>query len=158
MDAEGDRQRLLAALPGLLREMAENGVRELEVSAGDASLYVRQRPGLLPPLASSEADVGADVEGLVAVSAPLAGVFYGAPAPDQPAFVSAGEAVEAGQMVALVEAMKVFNEIHVEVSGVIVDVLLTDGQAVRAGQVLMTVRPDPPPPYADPPSAPGATG
>lgn len=158
MDAEGDGQRLLAALPGLLREMAENGVRELEVSAGDASLYVRQRPGLLPPLASSEADVGADVEGLVAVSAPLAGVFYGAPAPDQPAFVSAGEAVEAGQMVALVEAMKVFNEIHVEVSGVIVDVLLTDGQAVRAGQVLMTVRPDPPPPYADPPSAPGATG
>lgn len=156
MDAEGNRQRLLAALPGLLRELAVNGVRELEVSAGDASLYVRQRSGLVPPLKGSVADSGADDEGLVAVTAPLAGVFYGAPAPDQPAYVSAGEAVEAGQTVALVEAMKVFNEIHAEVGGVIVDVLLTDGQAVQTGQVLMTVRPDPPPPYADIPSAPGA--
>lgn len=156
MDAEGERQRLLAALPGLLRELAENGVRELEVSAGDASLYIRQRPGLLPPLEEPVADAGVEALGLVPVTAPLAGVFYGSPAPDQPAYVSAGEAVEAGQTVALVEAMKVFNEIHVEVSGLIVDVLLADGQAVQAGQVLMTVRPDPPPPYADTPPAPGA--
>ncbi len=52
-------------------------------------------------------------------------------------------------MVALVEAMKVFNEIHVDVSGVIEDILVAGGQAVQAGQTLMTLRPDPPTPYGD---------
>lgn len=152
MDADQDRRRLLAALPGILRQLAGSGVWELEVSAGQASLYVRQRPG--PPLAEDveSTEVGAGAEGLIAVAAPLAGIFYDAPSPDQPPYVTKGEAVEAGQVVALVEAMKVFNEIHVEVGGVIEDILVAGGQAVQAGQTLMTLRPDPPAPYGDSPA------
>ena len=81
-------------------------------------------------------------EGLAYITAPLAGVFYGAASPDEPPYVSEGEAVEAGQVVALVEAMKVFNEIHADVSGVVVAVLASNGQTVLAGQTLITIRPD----------------
>jgi acetyl-CoA carboxylase biotin carboxyl carrier protein len=146
-----ERERLLAALPALLRELAESGVTELEASAGGVSLYLRQRPGAPPPLeratgaggegdaADGESEAG---EGLVAVTAPLAGVFYGSPSPEEPPYVAPGDAVEAGQVVALVEAMKVFNEIHTEVAGSVEAILVDTGQAVQAGQLLMTIRPD----------------
>jgi acetyl-CoA carboxylase biotin carboxyl carrier protein len=142
-----ERDQLLDALPALLRELAEHGVTELEVSAGPATLYLRQRPGQFGPgqalSAGGESGPGDLVaEGLVAVTTPLAGVFYGAPSPDEPAYVTPGEAVEAGQVVALVEAMKVFNEIHVDVAGTVVAVLLSSGQPVQAGQTLITIRPD----------------
>jgi acetyl-CoA carboxylase biotin carboxyl carrier protein len=146
-----ERERLLAALPALLRELAESGVTELEVSAGGVSLYLRQRPGTLPPLEGASGDAreaGAaegepePEEGLVAVTAPLAGVFYGAPSPEEPPYATPGDAVEVGQVVALVEAMKVFNEIHTEVAGTVEAILVDTGQAVQAGQLLMTIRPD----------------
>jgi acetyl-CoA carboxylase biotin carboxyl carrier protein len=152
MSAEGERERLLAALPALLREMAASGVTELDVSAGGASLYLKQRPGTLPPLEDSAAEggaagdgaaAGAIEEGLAAVNAPLAGVFYASPKPDEPPYVSPGDTVEAGQVVALVEAMKAFNEIHAEVAGTVEAILVENGQAVRAGQTLMSIRPDP---------------
>jgi acetyl-CoA carboxylase biotin carboxyl carrier protein len=146
-----ERERLLAALPALLRELAESGVTELEVSAGGASLYLRQRPGPPPLIGGAAVDArdagGAEAEsqpgeGLVAVTAPLAGVFYGASSPEEPPYVTPGDAVEAGQVVALVEAMKVFNEIHTEVAGTVEAILVETGQAVQAGQLLMTIRPD----------------
>jgi acetyl-CoA carboxylase biotin carboxyl carrier protein len=143
MDAQ--RERLLTALPALLRELAASGVTELEVTYGDSSLYLRQRPGATPPLEGDALPAASETqaeEGLAHITAPLAGVFYGAASPDEPPFVSEGEAVEAGQVVALVEAMKVFNEIHTDVSGVVVAVLASNGQTVQAGQTLITIRPD----------------
>jgi acetyl-CoA carboxylase biotin carboxyl carrier protein len=144
-----ERDQLIASLPTLLRALAEHGVTELEVSAGQATLYLRQRAGQFGWRAAASAggdsgpgDLAAD--GLVAVTSPLAGVFYDAPSPDEPAFVAPGEVVEAGQVVALVEAMKVFNEIHVDVAGTVLAVLLTSGQPVQAGQALITIRPDVP--------------
>jgi acetyl-CoA carboxylase biotin carboxyl carrier protein len=149
---ESERERLLAALPALLKELAASGVTELDVTAGGASLYLRQRPGA--PAAVEDATAGDGVapgseaadaadEGLVAIVAPLAGVFYGAPKPEEPPYVSAGDEIEVGQVVALVEAMKAFNEIHAEVAGSVVEVLVANGRSVTAGQPLITVRPDP---------------
>jgi acetyl-CoA carboxylase biotin carboxyl carrier protein len=142
---DSQRERLLTVLPALLRELAESGVTELEVSYGETSLYLKQRPGAPPPLEGDAAPATGEAqleEGLVPIAAPLAGVFYGAASPDEPPFVSEGEAVEVGQVVALVEAMKVFNEIHAEVSGVVVAILVGNGQTVLAGQTLITIRPD----------------
>jgi acetyl-CoA carboxylase biotin carboxyl carrier protein len=150
---ESERDRLLASLPALLKDLAASGVTELDVTAGGASLYLRQRPGA--PVAA-DAPAGGDgldaagdeeraaaAEGLVPILAPLAGVFYGAPKPEEPPYVNPGDEVEVGQVVALVEAMKAFNEIHSEVAGTVVAVLVTNGRSVSAGEPLMTVRPDP---------------
>ena len=159
MTGRQDTEDMLEALPALLRELAAAGVEELEVSAGDATLYVRQRPGAVPlalaPVALSGASAngasGSDAEeeaGLVAISTPLSGMFYPAPAPDELPYVREGDEVEPGQVVGLVEAMKVFNEIRAETAGVVVRILATAGQMVPAGTPLMKVRPAAPGPAA----------
>jgi biotin carboxyl carrier protein len=127
-------------------------VVELEVAAGDARLYIRQRPGVVPTLvtatpvaarAETAPSVEAEIEeGLVTVVTPLGGVLYASPSPDAPPYVVEGDIVEPGQVVALVEAMKVFNEIHVETAGTVVQLLAKAGQVVQAGQALMAIRPD----------------
>jgi acetyl-CoA carboxylase biotin carboxyl carrier protein len=146
-DKPADEQdRLLAVLPSLLDQLAASGVVELEVSVGEARLYLRQRPGPPPaPAGPAEArregDRQEEEPGLVAVTTPLSGIFYAAPAPGEPPYVQEGDEVEPGQVVGLVEAMKVFNEIHTEVGGTVVAVLVTTGQLVQAGQTLLKVRP-----------------
>lgn len=137
---------LLAELAALLPELAAQGVVELEVTTGQAHLYVRQRLDQRPfrtvaPTASEAEEPVAVEEGLVDITTPLSGVFYASPAPDEPVYVQVGEEVEAGQVVALVEAMKVFNEIHAEVSGVVVAILVTPGQTIQSGQPLIRLRP-----------------
>ena len=91
-------------------------------------------PAATAPAPASEA-------GLVAIFSPMVGTFYSAPNPDSPAFVTAGASVGPDTTVCLVEAMKVFNEIKAETSGVVERVLVQSGQAVEYGQKLFLVRP-----------------
>jgi acetyl-CoA carboxylase biotin carboxyl carrier protein len=136
---------VLAALRALLPELEAGGVTELDVSVGDARLYLRRRPGHTAAVSFSAASAleseSVPDEGLVAIVTPLSGVIYIQPSPDEPAFVHEGDMVEAGQVVALVEAMKVFNEIHAEVAGMVVRLNVTPGQLVQSGQTLMELRP-----------------
>ena len=74
-----------------------------------------------------------------AITSPMVGAFYAAPAPGAKPFVKVGEVVSAGQVVCIVEAMKLMNEIESEVSGKIVEICVEDGQSVEYGQVLMYV-------------------
>lgn len=135
---------VLAALKALLPELEAHGVVELEVATGEESLYLRQRPGQAPPvrLPPVVATGAPAEEGLVPVTTPLLGTFYASPAPDEPPYVQEGDQVEAGQVVALVEAMKVFNEIHADLPGTIAKILVSPGQLVQSGQALMHLRPD----------------
>lgn len=136
---------VLDALTALLPELEAHGVVELEVSAGEESLYLRQRPGHAPPPVRRPSIAPSDTlaeEGLVPITTPLLGTFYASPAPDEPPYVQEGDHVEAGQVVALVEAMKVFNEIHAELAGTIVRLLASPGQLVQSGQTLMYLRAD----------------
>lgn len=80
-------------------------------------------------------------ESLTEIHSPMVGVFYRAPSPSDPNFVEIGDKVEVGQTVALVEAMKVFNEITAEVAGIVVEVKSESGDLVETGQVLVTIRP-----------------
>ncbi|MEY8370543.1 acetyl-CoA carboxylase biotin carboxyl carrier protein [Aerococcaceae bacterium 50-4] len=73
------------------------------------------------------------------IDSPLVGVVYLAKNPDQPAYKKIGDHVETGEIVCIVEAMKVMNEIPADVSGTIVDVLVEDGQVVEFGQPLFEV-------------------
>ena len=137
---------ILSALREILPALARENVTDLDITVGDTQLTLRRRPGALAAIAigTQPADERED-ETLVSITTPLSGVFYAAPAPDEPPYVREGDSVEPGQTVALVEAMKVFNEIHAEVPGVVERVLVTPGQVVSSGQVLMRVRPSAPP-------------
>lgn len=76
------------------------------------------------------------------IEAPLVGVFYRCPGPGKPPFVEPGQRVEAGQQVAIVEAMKMMNSVVSTVSGTVVDVVVPDGEVVEFGQRLVVIEPN----------------
>lgn len=116
------------------------------------SIVVPTIPAVMPPapsqlteLVSREAAVPAPMpvdKKLVDVPSPMVGTFYRAPAPDEPPFVQVGDRIRSGQAVCIIEAMKLMNEIEVEVSGQVVEILVENGQSVEFGQPLMRINPD----------------
>jgi len=79
-------------------------------------------------------------EGLYIVKSPIVGTFYEAPSPGSPPFFKVGDTVEAGQVLCIIEAMKLMNEIESDVSGVITKRLVNNGQPVEYGQSLFAIR------------------
>jgi acetyl-CoA carboxylase biotin carboxyl carrier protein len=80
-------------------------------------------------------------EGLHMVRSPIVGTFYESPSPGSPPFVKVGDTVEAGQVLCIVEAMKLMNEIEADASGEIVKKLVNNGQPIEYGQELFAIRP-----------------
>ena len=80
-------------------------------------------------------------EGLHMVKSPIVGTFYESPSPGSPPFVKAGDTVELGQILCIVEAMKLMNEIESDVAGEIVKMLVANGQPIEYGQELFSIRP-----------------
>ena len=80
-------------------------------------------------------------ENLVAIKSPIVGTFYRSPSPEKGPYVKVGDSVDVGDVVCIVEAMKLFNEIESEVSGKIVKVMVEDAQPVEYDQVLFLVDP-----------------
>ena len=80
-------------------------------------------------------------EGLHVVKSPIVGTFYESPSPGSPPFVKPGDKVEAGQVLCIIEAMKLMNEIEADLGGEIVKRLVNNGQPVEYGQPLFSVRP-----------------
>jgi acetyl-CoA carboxylase biotin carboxyl carrier protein len=78
---------------------------------------------------------------LIAVKSPIVGTFYRSSSPDKPAFVKVGDTISAGDVVCVVEAMKLFNEIESEFSGTIEKILVEDAQPVEYDQVLFLLNP-----------------
>ncbi len=109
----GDLARLLAAAPAA-------------AAAGSAAV--------------SAAQAADPHDGLHLVKSPIVGTFYGAPSPGAAAFVSPGDRVEKGQVIGIVEAMKLMNEIEADVAGEIVGCLVISGQAIEFGQPLFAIR------------------
>jgi len=102
--------------------------------------------GAVPVVAAAPAAPAAPVvpapeEGLHTVKSPIVGTFYEAPSPGAPPFVKAGDAVEVGQVLCIVEAMKLLNEIESDVAGEIVKKLAVNGQPIEYGQELFVIRP-----------------
>jgi len=79
-------------------------------------------------------------ENLHKILSPMVGTFYQSPSPDEPPYVQPGSKVSADQVVCIVEAMKLFNEIEAEVDGEIAEILVKDGQLVEYGQPLFLVK------------------
>ncbi|MSQ02801.1 MAG: acetyl-CoA carboxylase biotin carboxyl carrier protein [Myxococcales bacterium] len=75
------------------------------------------------------------------VRAPIVGTFYRAPSPDVPAYASVGDKVRKGQVVCIIEAMKLMNQVESDVDGVVVEILVDNGQPVQFGQELFRLSP-----------------
>jgi acetyl-CoA carboxylase biotin carboxyl carrier protein len=130
-----------ATLRRLFRQLQETDIDELEVIHGSSRLYLRREPGQTAgSLAPDEAGVGGSTRG-VPISAPLTGVYYSRADPSQDAYVTVGDIVEQGQVVALIETMKLFNEVVSELSGEVTAISVDDGDLVEAGQPLMYIAP-----------------
>lgn len=123
-------------LRALLQHLETTDVDELEISFGSSRLYLRREPGLRPAAA---VEPPASTPG-VPIAAPLTGVYYSRPAPEEPLYVTEGAWIEVGQVVALIETMKLFNEVTAELAGEVVAVRVQDGDLVEAGQPLIYVR------------------
>jgi acetyl-CoA carboxylase biotin carboxyl carrier protein len=113
------------------------------VSMASAPVPVIAQPPVSPPAGAPEpaAAAAAPAEELHSVRSPIVGTFYEAPSPGAPPFVKAGDHVEVGQVLCIVEAMKLMNEIECDVAGEIVRKLVTNGQPIEYGQELFTIRP-----------------
>jgi len=93
------------------------------------------------PPASAETSVPEMVPGQIVVKSPMVGTFYRCPAPDSPPFVEVGSAVEKGQPLCIIEAMKLMNEIQADHDGEVVKILVENGQGVEFGQRLFALKP-----------------
>jgi acetyl-CoA carboxylase biotin carboxyl carrier protein len=108
-------------------------------AAGSAA---EQRPAALapPPVAPPAPAAPSPAEDLHLVKSPIVGTFYEAPSPGAPPFVKVGDMVEVGQVLCIVEAMKLLNEIESDVAGEIVKKLGSNGQPIEYGQELFAIR------------------
>jgi len=156
-----------AALLGLVDRLAaileRAELAELEVHAGDTTIIVRSPAALdrqgapaafVPPVDGGTAPQAAPAAGVAtstgspaatsakpSVKAPLTGIFYGAPSPGATPYVSVGDHVSVGQIIGLIEAMKLFNEIKSDLAGRVTRVCADNGQLVKAKSPLIEVEP-----------------
>ncbi len=137
----------------LLSLLQEEELEEIEVEQGDVRIRVCARQ-VAQPTAGAPAVIHATAgpaaqpsgaatpePGGVPLPAPMAGIFYRQPSPDADPFVEPGDRVEAGDVVGLIEVMKLFNEIIAPVTGVVVKVVVENEERVEAEQPLMYIQP-----------------
>lgn len=127
----------------LNRPRKESLVQPIGVGGNGTGAVVASVPQSATALAeNSNVDDPPIHDDLVPIVSPMVGTMYAAPSPDAQPFVDIGSAVKANSVVCIIEAMKVFNEIHADVSGTIEKILVTNQQAVEYGQPLFLVRPN----------------
>jgi acetyl-CoA carboxylase biotin carboxyl carrier protein len=143
----------------LIGIMKENDLVEVVIEHGDDKLSLKRacaqtsmtpmpfmpmpvpsQAGQTPAQGASDGSIEAD-DGLIDIPSPIVGTFYEAPTPDSTAYVEIGAHVGPDSVVCIIEAMKVMNEIKSEVSGTVVQILSSNGQAVEFGQPLFKVKP-----------------
>ena len=148
----------------LIQLVMDSGIAELELQRGDNRVRIRRAMGAMqditipatmtghPPnsidgqaspasASSSMAATPPPAANEVIVKSPIVGTFYEGPKPGDPPFVKVGDSIEPGQVLCIIESMKLMNEIESEVSGTIVAKLMENGRAVEYGEALFAIRP-----------------
>jgi acetyl-CoA carboxylase biotin carboxyl carrier protein len=158
----------LKELKELIEFLEEKNIAEFEMERGDVKVRIKRageqtivhtggepRFYAVPPAPPPAPELGsapvvaaaappaapAPEQGLHMVKSPIVGTFYEAPSPGAPPFVKPGDSVEVGQVLCIVEAMKLLNEIECDVAGEIVKGLAVNGQPIEYGQDLFVIRP-----------------
>ena len=139
-------------IKALAAVMTQADLTALEYSEGELHIRMERaaaRPAAPQPLNMSPiaaeptlpVEEKNDFNNLCDVKAPMVGVFYAAPAPDAQPYVKVGDTVEKGQVVCLIEAMKLMNEIEADVAGTVAEAFPKNGQPVEFGEKLFGIRP-----------------
>ncbi len=155
----------LRKIEELIKIMKDNELVEVEIKNGDEKIFLKrstpQQVVKKMPVVRLDTGEGVEspqtgeisstpgsaqpesvVENLLEIKSPIVGTFYATPSPDSDPYVDVGAIVGPQTVVCIIEAMKVLNEIKAEISGTIVEVLVTSGQAVEYGQPLFKVKPE----------------
>ena len=142
----------------LIELLEESDINEIEIQEGEESLRISRAssvvaapvmqaapvaaaPVAAAPVAAApvaEAPAAPAIDGH-AVTSPMVGTFYRSPSPGASAFVEVGQTVNAGDVICIVEAMKMMNQIEADKSGTVTAILVDDGEAVEFDQVLVTI-------------------
>ena len=127
----------------LISLMSKGGISELDLSTGDVSIRLRGSNGVVQTVVggtsittSHHTPVPVEPEGHL-ISAPMIGTYYASPAPAESPFVQVGDEVEIGQVIGIIEAMKIMNEIISDRSGIVTEILVENAQAVEYGSPLV---------------------
>jgi acetyl-CoA carboxylase biotin carboxyl carrier protein len=147
----------LEFLERLIQAIDQSGLDSLEIERGGTRIRLSKTPPPAPVLVEGTAAQGgtasadrgeetgsvaaAVASNLLEVKSPMVGTFYRAPAPDAPPYVDRGKRVGKGDVICIIEAMKLMNELECEVEGTIVEVCVENAQPVEYGQVLFRVDP-----------------
>lgn len=133
--------------------LTENSLTEISVKEGDKEIILKKEKEVVAsaampaPIAVTGVSAG-NAEAFVCtpvekkgrpITSPMVGTFYKASSPDSEPFVKIGSVVEEGQVICIIEAMKLMNEIEADISGKVIEICVDDGQPVEFGQVLMYV-------------------
>jgi acetyl-CoA carboxylase biotin carboxyl carrier protein len=141
----------------LIELLEESNINEIEIKEGEESVRISRgaaqqvvapyptahmpAPVAAAPVAAAPAEAVSDapITAGHVVQSPMVGTFYSAPSPSSPAFIEVGKTVKAGDVICIVEAMKMMNQIEADKSGVIEAILVEDGQPVEYDQPLVTI-------------------
>ena len=159
---EGEDTSLLSLVDRFAAVLERSDLGELEVTAGGTTIILRAPSAIERPVTMVASGPGAEAPAVAAVGspgqapatapaaapvakpsvkAPLTGIFYGAPSPGATAYVAVGDHVSVGQIIGLIEAMKLFNEIKSDLAGRVVRICSDNGALVKARQPLIEVEP-----------------
>ena len=136
----------------LIEMLQESDLKEIEVSQGDESVrilrdrFVQTNENKIiqqPEVFSAESEIQQKIETSKAegnvITSPIVGTFYRKPSPDKDPFIRVGDTVEKGDVLCIIEAMKMMNEIKSDFNGKIVSIDLEDGEPVEFGQSIITI-------------------
>ena len=138
----------------LMEDMGKSNIEELEiefpegmkismkknVAVASTQQVVAQQSTNIPVIQTTQSVEEEPKEEYKEIKSPMVGTFYSKPSPDKEAFVKVGDKVKKGQVVCIIEAMKLMNEIEAEFDGEVVEVCLNDGEAVEYGKPLFKLK------------------
>ena len=141
----------LEDLKELIEFLKETDITELQMEKDGIKVKIKREKFLSPlelPIQKSMGlqekiviETEEETQGLITVTSPIVGTFYRSPSPEAAPFVEVGSNVNKGQVLCIVEAMKLMNEIESEVDGVVVKILVENGQPVEYGEPLFLIEP-----------------
>ncbi|MEW6109203.1 MAG: acetyl-CoA carboxylase biotin carboxyl carrier protein [Nitrospirota bacterium] len=141
----------LEDLKNLIELLKETDITELQVEKDGTKVKIKREkffsPLEAPPHKTAAAqesvikETEEETQRLITITSPIVGTFYRSPSPEAPPFVEAGLRVKKGQVLCIIEAMKLMNEIESEVDGIVVKPLVENGQPVEYGEPLFLIEP-----------------
>ncbi len=140
----------LETIKALAEIMKDNGLSAITLKDSEDELVLERNCAAPPPVLTSAAPLpseentapkpSGEIKDGKAVKSPMVGVFYSAPSPDEEAFVAVGDKVKKGDVLCIIEAMKLMNEITAEQDGEIAEICAEDGGLVEFGQTLFILK------------------